>query len=194
MSPLPEWPVPLRGVTETVVTTLGPNGRWNAAALGVHAPGGSPASARTWGRTRTRRNFEREGAGYVCFVHDPLCFARAALTVVEHDDPVPEAALAWAQVEVERTDAGERGGTEWADWALSPVESAVDSESVPLINRGHAAVVEATVAASRLGVPEYDEPELRERLDYFAEVVERAGGEREREALAIVAANSAWER
>jgi hypothetical protein len=203
-------------VTETVVTTLGPNGMWNAAALGVEAEGAAgdssrantngaagvhtpdgyegTASARTWGRTRTRRNFERERAGYVCFVHDPVVFARAAMTVVEHDDPVPEAALAWAEVEVERTDAGERGGTEWADWELSPVESAVVEEAVPLINRGHAAVVEATVAASRLGVPEYDDAELRDRLDYFADVIERAGSEREREALAVVAANSAWRR
>jgi len=180
-------------VTETVTTTLGPNGRWNAAALGIEGSDAGLASARTWGHTRTRRNFEREGTGYVCFVHDPVVFARAAMTVVEHDDPVPEAALAWAEIEAEKTDAGERGGTEWADWALSPTASALVDESVPLINRGHAAVVEATVAASRLDVPEYDDAELRARLDYFADVVERAGGEREQEALTVVAANSAWE-
>jgi hypothetical protein len=187
------WPVGLSGVTETVVTTRGPGGRWNAAALGVHAPEGGPASARTWGRTRTRRNFEREGSAYVCFVHDPLVFARAAMTVHEYDDPIPPEALAWAEIGVERTDTGERGGTEWADWALEPRDSAVVSESVPLIHRGHAAVVEATVAASRLGVSAYDDAELRERLEYFAGVVERAGGEREREALAVVAANTEWE-
>ena len=32
-----EWPVSLTGVTESVVTTLGPNGLWNAAALGLFA-------------------------------------------------------------------------------------------------------------------------------------------------------------
>ncbi len=44
------WPVELRGVTETVVATLGPNEKWNMAALGLHAPE-SPASrhATTWG-------------------------------------------------------------------------------------------------------------------------------------------------
>jgi len=193
------WPVPLRGVTETVVTTRGPNGKWNAAALGVHAGDderegdeGAAASARTWGRTRTRRNFEREGEGYVQFVHDPVVFARAAMCVVERPEPLLPEALAWAAVGVERTDAGKEGETPWVDWRLSVRDSAVVSESVPLINRGHAAVVEATVAASRLGVAAYDEEALRERLDYFADVIERAGGEREREALGIVADHSDW--
>ncbi|MFC6737614.1 DUF447 domain-containing protein, partial [Halolamina salina] len=31
------WPVPLRGVTESVIATMGPNGLWNLAALGLHA-------------------------------------------------------------------------------------------------------------------------------------------------------------
>ena len=45
-------------------------------------------------------------------------------------------------------------------------------------------VVELTVAASRLGVDAYDQRALRERLAYFADVVETCGGPREREALA----------
>ena len=46
------WPLELRGVTEAVVTTRGPNDRWNLAALGLFA--GDPVTARTWGRTRTQ--------------------------------------------------------------------------------------------------------------------------------------------
>jgi len=193
-----DWPAALRGVTETVVTTLGPNDRWNAAALGVHAPrsdadGGSPATATTWGRTRTRGNFERRGEGYVQFTTDPVLFVRAALSVHETDDPVLNAADAWTRVTVERVDAGESDGTEWVEWALTPVEARVRRESVPTTNRGYYAVVGATVAASRLDVPAYDEETLRERLDYFADVVERCGGDREREAMALVASYSAYE-
>ena len=55
---------------------------------------------------------------------------------------------------------------------------------MPTTNRGFAAVIEVTVAASRLDVPAYDETELRERLAYFADVVETCGGPREHEALA----------
>jgi hypothetical protein len=206
------WPVDLAGVTETVTTTLGPNGRWNAAALGVRAggrapdsdpdsdsdstsnaaPGSDAASARTWGRTRTRRNFEREAEGYVQFVRDPVLFVEAALGVSESDDPVLPAARAWTRVAVERRDAGEEGGTEWVEWALHPVESRVVETTVPTLDRGHAAVVEATVAASRLGVPAYDDGRLRARLAYFDGVARECGGDRERAAMDRLVALCEW--
>ncbi len=189
-----EWPVDLRGVTETVVTTLGPNGRWNAAALGVHAPegdsepadGGGAATARTWGRTRTWRNLREEGEGYVQFTSDPVAFAEAAMTVREEDDPILDEADAWVRVDVSEVDSGEDGDTQWVEWELLPRESGVEHESVPTINRGFSAVVEATVAASRLDVDAYDTDELLERLAYFEDVVERCGGERERAAFEFV--------
>ncbi|MFB6120957.1 MAG: DUF447 domain-containing protein [Halobacteriaceae archaeon] len=187
-----DWPVALRGVTETVTTTRGPDGAWNAAALGVHA--GDPATAKTWGGTRTRRNFERESGGYVQFVRDPVLFAEAALGVREVSEPILDAADAWAQVEVARVDSGVTDGTEWVEWALSPAESAVEKRTVPTTNRGYGAVVEATVAASRLGVAGYDDARLRARLDYFDGVVRRCGGARERTAIDRVAALSDWDR
>ncbi|WP_336037768.1 DUF447 domain-containing protein [Halobacterium yunchengense] len=182
-----DWPVDLAGVTETVVATLGPNDRWNLAALGVHAPTeGEPATATTWGNTRTRRNFLREGGGVVQFVADPVVFADAALSVLEREDPVSDAADAWARVEAERVGADDDEGTRREHWALRPVESAVVRESPRTVDRGFCAVVEATVAASRLGVAAYDTDALRDRLRYFESVVESAGSDREREAMARV--------
>lgn len=188
------WPddLSLRGVTESVVTTLGPNDRWNAAALGLHPPEsaggdsdgeGAPATARTWGNTRTRRNFHRQGGGYVQFVRDPVTFVDAALSIHEVDDPVLATADAWVEVEVERIDSGESGDTRWEEWALTPVASGVEREVVPTINRGFNAVVEATVAASRLNVDAYDDADLRRRLDYFEEVARTCGDDRVREAF-----------
>jgi hypothetical protein len=181
------WPVELSGVTESVVTTRGPNGRWNVAALGLHAPDdpGEPITARTWGRTRTRRNFRERGGGYVQFTRDPVDFVEAACSVREEADPVLASADAWVRVAVERVEAGEEGDTGWAEWALRPAESAVERRVVPTTNRGYYAVVEATVAASRLGVPAYDDAALRERVAYFETVVESCAGVRER---------AAWER
>jgi hypothetical protein len=185
-----EWPVEIRGVTESVVATLGPNGKWNFAALGIHAD--EPVTARTWGRTRTWRNFHEEGGGVVQFLCDPLVFAESALSIHERDSPVHPSANAWAHIMVESVDRGESDGTEWEQWELTPVEADVERRTVPTTNRGYGALIEATVAASRLDVLAYDTDELRERLDYFAEVVETCGGEREREAMARIAKHTAW--
>ncbi len=192
------WPVALRGVTETVVTTEGPNGLWNVAALGLHADDdtetdnrehdlagetGSRVRSRTWGRTRTWRNFRERGEGYVQFTRDPVDFVDAALAVRETDDPVLDGVDAWVRVAVTRLDEGTSGGTQWVDWALEPQESAVERRVVPATNRGRAAVVEATVAASRLDVESYDTATLRDRLAYFEDVAVSCGGPREREAI-----------
>lgn len=184
------WPVELRGVTESIVTTLGPRDRWNVAALGLHA--GDPVTARTWGKTRTRRNFEERGQGYVQFAPDPVAFAEAALTIREERDPILDSADGWVEIEPERRESGTDGGTEWVDWELYPVESRVERRGVRTTNRGYYAVVEATVAASRLGVETYDQDRLRKRLDYFEGVVETCGGEPEREAFDVVRANAKW--
>jgi len=185
----PDWPVAFRGVTESVVTTLGPNDLWNVAALGLHPPEASDSpdesgesdatvTARTWGNTRTRRNFHRRGGGYVQFTRDPVEFADAALSIYEIEEPVLESADAWAEVTVERVDAGESGGTEWEEWELVPRETGVERETVPTVSRGFNAVVEATVAASRLGVDAYDQSALRDRLAYFEEVATSCGDRR----------------
>jgi hypothetical protein len=186
------WPVEFGGVVESVVATLGPNGRWNVAALGLFA--GEPVTARTWGNTRTRRNFHREGEGYVQFTRDPVDFVEAACSIYERDEPVLPSADAWVRVEVERVDRGESDGTRWEEWELTPVESSVETRVVPTISRGHAAVIEATVAVSRLDVESYDTDELIERFSYFERVVERCGGEREREAFSRLTEHTEWNR
>lgn len=174
------WPVEVRGITESIVMTRGPDGAYNVAALGLSA--GDPVTATTWGQTRTRRNFEREGEGYVQFTRDPVDFVEAALTVREETEPILSSTDAWTHVTVAQREAGTEDGTEWVEWALEPVESAVEDETVPTTNRGYAAVIEATVAASRLDVPAYDDDRLVGRLSYFADVIERCGGEREQVA------------
>jgi len=179
-----EWPVELAGVTESVATTLGPNGLWNVAALGLHEPeDDGPVTATTWGRTRTWRNFDERGEGYVQFTRDPVDFAEAALSVREESKPVLSSADAWVRVSVERLADGEDDGTQWVEWALVPEESGVERRVVPTTNRGHAAVVEATVAASRLDVPAYDRETMLSRLAYFESVVETAGSGREQMAF-----------
>lgn len=184
------WPVTLSGVTESIVTTRGPNGLWNAAALGLFA--GDPVTARTWGNTRTRRNFHREGEAYVQFTRDPVTFADAALSISEYEEPVLASADAWVKVRVEQVDSGTENETRWEEWTLDPIETAIENETVPTIDRGFGAVIEATVAASRLGVEGYDDDRLRDRLDDYASIVDRAGSPRERDALERIRTHSSW--
>ncbi|OYR38774.1 DUF447 domain-containing protein [Halorubrum sp. Eb13] len=188
------WPVALRGVTESIVTTLGPNDRWNVAALGLHAPNdpADPVTARTYGRTRTWRNFTERGGGVVQFTSDPRTFVDAALTVREVDEPVLETADAWVEVTAEEVGSETEGDTTIRTWSLDPAESAVLRERVPTINRGFGAVVDATVAASRLDVPAFETAELLDRLAYFADVVDRCGGPAEREAFARIDEATGW--
>ena len=196
------WPVAFDGVAESVVTTLGPNDRWNVAALGLRAPASvsvsasgsereadadagsdrGPVTARTWGRTRTWRNFRERGEGYVQFTRDPVDFVEAACSIREEERPVLESADAWARVTVESIGTGQDGGTRWEEWALSPVEASVERRVVPVTNRAYGAIVEATVAASRLDVPTYDAAVLRERIRSVEKIVDRCGGARDERA------------
>ncbi|MFC7073219.1 DUF447 domain-containing protein [Halovenus rubra] len=186
-----EWPVPIHGVTESIVATLGPNNLYNFAALGVQAPDrrgsadsdGSTVTARTWGRTRTWRNFTERGQGVIQFSMDPVLFVKAAMDIYEQADPVHDSADAWVRVTVEKQATGDDSGTQWVDWELTPTETTVCQETVPTFNRGYAAVVEATVAASRLDVAAYDSEILWDRIDYCGSVTKRCGGPREQKAF-----------
>ena len=189
------WPVELRGVTESVVATLGPNEQWNMAALGLHAPDepGEPVTATTWGNTRTRRNFHRQGGGVVQFTADPQEFVDAALTIREEPEPVLPNAEAWVEVSAVAVETGDDEGTEWERWELSPTDAGtVKREGPRTINRGFYAVVDATVAASRLDVAAFDTATLLNRLAYFETVVEKTGGPRERAAFETLSAETEW--
>jgi uncharacterized protein len=187
-----EWPVDLAGVTESVVATLGPNDRWNLAALGLFPT--EPVTARTWGNTRTRRNFHRQGGGYVQFTRDPVDFVKAACSIYERDEWDLPSADAWVHVEAERIGTDESGSTRWEEWELTPIESEIECRVVPTTSRGHAAVIEATIAASRLDVESYDTAELLDRFSYFEAVVERCGSDRDREAFSRLTEYSDWNR
>jgi len=190
-----DWPVDLRGVTESVVATLGPNEKWNMAALGLHAPDepGEPVTATTWGSTRTKRNFHRQGGGVVQFTADPREFVDAALTIREEPEPVLPNADAWVEVDATAVDSGSEDGTEWERWELRPREAGtVERERPTTINRGFYAVVDATIAASRLDVDAFETERLLARLRYFESVVEKTGGAAEREAFATLSSVTEW--
>lgn len=186
------WPIPLVGITESVVTTLGPNNKWNVAALGLHTEPGEPVTATTWGRTRTWRNFTEERPATIQFISDPRIFVAAALSVIEIDASTVANAHAWVDIEIRSVADGQRGGTQWEEWEITPVDATVSDPTVPIINRANNAVIEATVAASRLDVDVYDTDVLVDRLVHHAEVTDRCGGPHAREAFAGVDELTGW--
>lgn len=196
------WPASLAGVTETVIATRGPNGRWNQAALGITPPAdgqseierGSdrPAAARTFGNTRTRRNLAAGREAYVQFTRDPVDFVEAALAVYETDEPILASADAWVRIEATARSRGEDRSTEVVEWSLGPIESGIRERTVPTENRGRAAAIEATVPASRLDVEGYDETGLLQRLEWLADVVEAAGDDRARVAFERIDERVGW--
>ena len=190
-----DWPVDLRGVTESIVATLGPNDLWNMAALGLYAPEkpGEPVEATTWGNTRTKRNFHRQGGGVVQFTADPREFVDAAVTIREEPEPVLPNADAWVEVSASQVDSGTEGGTRWERWELRPTgPGTVEHRRPQTINRGFYAVIDAAVAASRLDVPTFETDVLVDRLMYFEETVEKCGGPRERAAFETLSAETGW--
>ncbi len=182
--------VQIDGIVETVVTTRQPDRSWNIAALGVWSASETETlRARTWGDTRTRRNFERTGEGVIHLTVDPVTFARAALEVWERESPTIETAAASCHVDAKVVGAN----ADATEWELTPAAWAIHECVVPTPNRGFGAVVEMTVAASRLGVPEYDDERLRERLSYFHGVAHRCGGPAVRSACDRIVAATDWE-
>lgn len=179
-----DWPVCVGGVLETVITTKQPGGSWNAAAIGITGP--EPVTARTWGETRTRANLSREGHGVVQFVTDPVAFVTAALEIVELPTPVLDSATARVEVTAIEREDGRTRGTSWVDWELAPDSVTVTDPRVPVINRGFNAVIEASVAASRLSVDAYDTPILLDRISWLADIVDRCGSDRDQEAFGII--------
>jgi len=129
------WPVALRGVTESIVTTFGPNDRWNVAALGAPRRTIRTTPSPPRGRTDApgRGGTSPRGGGVVQFTTDPRTFVDAALTVREVDEPVLPTADAWVEVTVEEIASETEGGTTVRTWALDPVEHAVVRERVPTI-------------------------------------------------------------
>lgn len=197
------WPARIAGGTETVVATKGPNDRWNQAALGIVpawanesdalAKGSAaPVTAHSYGRTRTRRNLAAGREAIVQFTRDSLDFVEAALGVFETDAPILVSADAWTRVSATQERLRDGEGTEIVEWSLHPVESGVRERVVPTTNRGRAAVIEATVPASRLAVEGYDEAELLQRLSWLADVVETAGDERSEAAFERIDEQVGW--
>ncbi|MDR7420566.1 MAG: DUF447 family protein [Armatimonadota bacterium] len=173
-------------ILETVVSTMGLNGEIRFAPMGVEW---TPPIliVRPYRDTATCRNLHARRQGVVNITDNVLTFARTALS----REPVP-----WVRA------TSVSGGILADACAAYEVEVVEVLPSEPRetfrcrivcsrqyrpflgFNRARHAVIEATIAATRL--PWLPPAQVRAELDRCGALVDKTGGEQEREALALI--------
>jgi hypothetical protein len=179
-------------IIETVVTTRDHEGRVNFAAMGVvWAP--DHLVIRPYLRTRTYRNLAATRCAVVNVTDDVLVFVKSALSretfAWDQARSVPGAVLRdachWSEVVVQAGVDGPPGGEGRAEVPVRVVGRGFGRPFLGLCRAQHA-VVEASIVASRLGWLPADE--VDRDLIRLQTLVDRTGGEREREAMGYVLA------
>jgi hypothetical protein len=175
---------------ETVVTTAGPDGVVNCAAMGVRW-GEAELTFWPFDATRTLRNLRVRGEAVVHLTDDVLLFVQAALgrprppmrPAATIAGWVIEDASAWREVVV--TDIAPAGdGLARSRVRAQVVAGGDGSQPPPGLCRARHAAVEASIAASRLRW--LGAERVRAELDRLQELVDRTAGPRERAAMEYV--------
>lgn len=175
-------------VVELIAATLGDDGTANFAPMGARfLPGGRVALVAYHG-SATGRNLAARRAAALNLTRDALLFVKTALGdyapphVIENGAPVMDEADEMAVIAVDRHEELEGKTRFEAAIVTRRVMRAPQSG----FNRAEAAVIEALIAATRIGVMDADE--IAQALCRAAVIVSKTGGEREREAMRLVEA------
>jgi uncharacterized protein len=172
---------------ETVMTTIGPDGVVNCAAMGVRW-GEAELVFWPYDATRTLRNLRVHGEAVVHLTDDVLLFVQAALghphpamrPASAIDGSVIEEANAWREVVVTEIVEGPQRSE-----VRARVVASGTGERQPLgLCRARHAAVEASILASRLKW--LGAEHVRAELDRLQELVDKTAGPRERAAMDYV--------
>lgn len=185
-------------ILEGIVTTLGPGGDLNVAPMGPrlfppHAPApGDVIELRPFVTSNTARNLRAHPEGVLHVTDDVLLLARAAIGTVDPPPPTVPAHEVRGAVLADACRAYEFRITAVDDsqprWLLRATVCRVHRlRDFFGLNRAMHAVVEAAILATRTAF--LPAAEVRADLDRLAVLVEKTGGEREREAFALLRAH-----
>ena len=173
-------------IFETIVATAGDAGEINCAPMGIELDGGR-VLLRPFRTARTWSNLRDTGEGVVNFTDNVLIFARCALNpyLPPHRPAsrvrgvILEDSCHWKEFVVTAGDlSGDRGRF---DGRIVAEGRARDSLG---FNRARHAVIEATILATRLFLLGRDS--VLSEIDRLRPLVEKTGGEQEREAFALL--------
>ena len=98
--------------------------------------------------------------------------------------PVLRDADAWVIFKCEPASSG----NDFFEFKLKVQAAKVNKRYVRAINRGLNAIIEATILATRLKLyaNDSDDAKILEKINYYEGIVEKCGGEREKEAMKIL--------
>jgi hypothetical protein len=173
------------GINEVIATT-----RANAAPMGVHHRGGEMRMILYKG-SHTASNIVRDGWVVANLTHDPLIWVRTAFEDLPLDaftdfaiDDRSFLRLCDCEAWIAFDAAVEKESGEALVIRLTPIAESILTCTPRPVNRGFNSVIEATVHATRY--LRWKDPKLKELIDHHARIVERCGGEREREAMEML--------
>ena len=174
------------GINEVIAVTINEDGSLNTAPVGIIVDDADGVKARVrLYKSHTRENIRRGSDLFANIVKDAQIFVLSAFEDLGHEyfdsvsPPVLRNALAWCRFVAEL-----RGSHAY----LEIVDGSVLRGEVRPVNRGFNAVIEALVHATRFVVFKDEEirDELRRRILYYGEIVEKCGSKAEKEAYKMI--------
>ncbi len=178
-------------ILEGIVTTLDVDGRCNIAPMGPRVEAEMLRfTLRPFRTSTTYRNLKRSGEGVLHVTDDALLLARAAIGKLRPEDaPTRPAEVVDGRILVDACRYYEFKISECDDRDERATLTATMVAEGRIrdffgFNRARHAVVEAAILATRVAILPIDA--IREELRRLSIPVEKTGGDREREAMALL--------
>lgn len=194
------------GISEVIVTTQSVSGVPNAAPIGIiTAPNNNNSKGkdkdenendyfvRLYKGSKTLSNVQETNKLAANVTDDAVLFVKAAFEPLTESQfslfygfPVLKEANSWILFDCAFIEKKSKSGN--FVFQLTPLAVKTNRKEVKAINRGLNAVIEAAIIATRNAVTE-DERDRAEReklMALYADIVEKCGGSREKEALKIL--------
>ena len=186
------------GISEVIVTTQSVSGVPNAAPIGIITITSEDENennyfVKLYKTSKTLSNVQETNKLAASVTDDAVLFVKAAFEPLTESQftlfygfPVLKEANLWILFDCAFSEKSSESGNFL--FQLTPLAVKTNRKEVKAINRGLNAVIEAAIIATRNAITE-DERDRAEReklMALYADIVEKCGGSREKEALKIL--------
>jgi len=184
------------GISEVIVTTRSGAGEPNAAPIGIitilnEDENENKHFVKLYEGTKTLSNVMETNKLAANVSDDAVLFVKAAFENLNEAHlsffsgfPVLNEANSWI---IFKSAFIEKSG-ESSFFRLTPIAVKINRKEVKAINRGLNAVIEAAILATRYAMAEdkREKEDIEKIMKFYADIVEKCGGRREKEALKIL--------